>query len=88
MSWFSVAELCLVYCVINKFFISFNHSLFAEFQIVSGQSISVFISSIQKQEQSLCKFEFFLALFDNLSLQNGLGVGVAHQDHKILQCMI
>ena len=77
-------------CVINKFLISFNHALFAEFQIVSGQSISVFISSIQKQEQSLCNFGFFLASFDNLSLQNGLGVGVAHHDHRILHniCVI
>ena len=71
-------------CVINKLLISFNPALLAEFQIVSGQSISAFISSIQKHEQSLCSEILFLASFDNLSLQKGLGVGIAHHDHKIL----
>jgi hypothetical protein len=59
--------------------------LFADFHILSGQSINNAISSSQKHDEFLIYFHHFsLANLDNQSSLNGLGVGIAHADHKIL----
>jgi hypothetical protein len=53
--------------------------------MLSGQSTNHAISSIQKHDEFLTYFHHsFLANIDNQSLQNGLGVGMAHADPIIL----